>query len=70
MNQPDEISLRLDLIARILEAGGLTPEVDYTTATIIVWSDNWPILLELKQRSSSEKNPGTQEEDEDDSLCD
>ena len=69
MSRPDEISLRLDLIARLLEANGMTPEVNYAGATIIVRADNWPILIELKQRYPSEKSPGTKEEDGNDSLC-
>lgn len=50
MNQPDEISLQLDVIARLLEAHGFAVEVDYSSATIIVWADQWPILVRLRKR--------------------
>ena len=46
----------LDLIARMLEAAGYAVEVDYTTAVIIVWLDEWPISMEVKRRNSSSHN--------------
>jgi hypothetical protein len=45
VNQPDEITQALDVIARLLETNGYALEVDYQGATIIVWTDNWPILI-------------------------
>jgi len=51
MNQPDEVSRQLDVIARLLEAHGFAVEVNYPAATIIVWTDNWPVLVSLKKRS-------------------
>ncbi len=46
----DPVIIHLDLIARAIEAMGYAVEVDYTTATIIVWLDEWPITIEIKQR--------------------
>ena len=46
----DPIIFELDVIARLLEAAGYAVEVDYTGATIIVWLDVWPVLIELKTR--------------------
>lgn len=44
----DPVHLHLNLIARMLETAGYAIEVDYTTAVIIVWLDEWPIVLEVK----------------------
>jgi hypothetical protein len=52
----DPVTIHLDLIARALEAMGYAVEVDYTSATIIVWLDEWPIAIEVKQRSESYGN--------------
>lgn len=49
MQQPDEISLCLDRIARLLEMNGYAVEVDYAGAVIIVWDENWPIVVKIKQ---------------------
>lgn len=51
MTQPDEISRQLDVIARLLELNGYAVEVDYTSAVIIVWNDNWPIVVEVKNQT-------------------
>jgi hypothetical protein len=50
MTQPDEITMRLDVIARLLELNGYAVEVDYTGATVLVWADEWPILVKLGHR--------------------
>jgi hypothetical protein len=47
-------AVHLDLIARALEAMGYAVEVDYTTAVIIVWLDEWPIAIEVKRRPKSD----------------
>ena len=54
MDQPDEISLHLCEIARLLEIWGYGVEVDYTGATIIVWTDNWPVIVKVKNRRQAE----------------
>lgn len=51
MTQPDEITRQLDVIARILELNGFAVEVHYSSATIIVWTENWPIVIEVKHRA-------------------
>jgi len=48
MIQPDEISRQLDVIARLLEMNGYAVEVDYAGAVIIVWNENWPIVVAVK----------------------
>jgi len=49
----DPVIIHLDLIARALEAMGYAVEVDYTSATIIVWLDEWPITIEVKRRKGT-----------------
>jgi hypothetical protein len=46
----DPVITHLDLIARMLEAAGYAVEVDYTSAIIIVWLDEWPVTIEVKRR--------------------
>jgi len=50
----DPVVVHLDLIARALEAMGYAVEVDYTTAVIIVWLDEWPVAIEVKRRPKSD----------------
>lgn len=50
MNQPDEITRHLDEIAMLLESNGYAVEVSYSGATIIVWTDVWPIVVEVKKQ--------------------
>lgn len=50
MNE-DPVITHLNLIARALEALGYCLEVDYTGATIIVWLDEWPAMVAVKQRN-------------------
>lgn len=50
MNE-DPVITHLDLIARTLESMGYGVEVDYTGATIIVWLENWPALVKVKQQN-------------------
>lgn len=45
----DPVLLHLDLIARLLKTAGYALEVDYSAATIIVWTDNWPIHLSVER---------------------
>jgi len=45
----DPINFHLDLIARLLEAAGYAVEVNYSGATIVVWLDEWPAIVELKR---------------------
>ena len=52
MSQPDEITYQLDKIARLLEANDYGIEVHYNSAAIIVWTDNWPVVVEVKQRKN------------------
>ena len=61
MNQPDPISLQMDVIARLLETAGYAIDVDYPGASIIVWCENWPIVVAIKQ---------PRKEDSNDSICD
>ncbi len=56
MTQPDEISVQLDVIARLLESRGYAVEVDYTSATIIVWNENWPVLVKVKRQRAKDKS--------------
>ncbi len=46
----DPVVTQLDLIARLLESAGYIVDVDYTTAVIIVWLDEWPITIEVRRR--------------------
>ncbi len=46
----DPLITHLCLIARLLEAAGYAIDVDYTTATIIVWLDEWPVVVEIRKR--------------------
>lgn len=54
MNE-DPVILHLDLIARALEALGYGVEVDYSGATIIVWLDEWPALIEVRRKQITNK---------------
>ncbi|QQS46610.1 MAG: hypothetical protein IPM66_22370 [Acidobacteriota bacterium] len=45
----DPVIRHLDLIARALEAMGYTVEVDYTSALVIVWLDEWPVVIEVRR---------------------
>jgi hypothetical protein len=45
----DPISVHLDIIARALEAMGYAVEVNYASATIVVWLDEWPATVEIKK---------------------
>lgn len=56
MIQPDEVTRSLDLIARLLEANDYAIEVDYAGATIIVWTDHWPAIVEVRQRGERQDN--------------
>jgi hypothetical protein len=59
MNQPDPISLQIDVIARLLETAGYAIDVDYVGATIIVWCENWPLLVQIKrQKAKGKKQKG------------
>ena len=49
----DAISWHLDLIARWLESKGYAIEVDYGTACIMVWVENWPLVLEIKRQPAA-----------------
>ena len=63
----DHVSLHLDVIARWLEGNGYAIEVDYATACIVVWLENWPLVLELKHRRTaqpSEASPTTLDHEE------
>jgi len=53
MIQPDEITRELDVIARILELNGYAVEVHYSSATIIVWTENWPVVVEIKRQEAN-----------------
>ena len=55
MTQPDEITRQLDEIARLLEANGYGVEVNYGSATIIVWTDNWPVVVEVKRQKAKDE---------------
>jgi hypothetical protein len=48
----DAVTQHLSLIARLLEAAGYAIEVDYATAAIIVWLDEWPVVVEVKRNRS------------------
>ena len=47
MNDP--VNEQLDVIARLLESYGFALEVDYPGAVIIVWAENWPLLIKIKR---------------------
>ena len=49
MTTNDPVNMHLDVIARWLESSGYAIEVDYATACIVVWVENWPLVLELKR---------------------
>ncbi len=53
----DPVIRHLDLIARALESMGYTVEVDYTSALVIVWLDEWPVVIEVR-RSGRLKRQG------------
>jgi hypothetical protein len=44
----DPVITHLCLIARLLKAAGYAIDVDYAAATIIVWLDEWPASLEIR----------------------
>ena len=50
MSPVDPVITHLDLIARLLESAGYAVEVDYTSALVIVWLDEWPVVVEVKRR--------------------
>ncbi len=50
MSLNDPVAVHLDVIARWLESRGYAIEVVYASATIIVWAENWPIVVELQPR--------------------
>ncbi|MBL8208275.1 MAG: hypothetical protein JNM09_28845 [Blastocatellia bacterium] len=56
MNSSDPISLQIDVIARLLETAGYAIDVDYTCATIIVWCENWPVLIEIKRQKAAHES--------------
>lgn len=68
MNQPDPVLLQLDVIARLLETCGYAIDVNYTSASIVVWCENWPVLVEVRRKP----NPDLPEQGEKDhdSICD
>ena len=45
----DPVITHLDLIARLLEAAGYAVEVNYSSAVIVVWLDEWPVIVEVKK---------------------
>jgi hypothetical protein len=63
MAQPDEVSTQLDVIARLLEACGFAVEVDYPGATIIVWTENWPLLVKVRRQKSGVGSQESEEEE-------
>ena len=50
MNE-DPVQTHLNLIARLLEGAGYAVEVVETSALVIVWLDEWPVVVEVKKRS-------------------
>ncbi len=56
MPSEDSIITHLNLIARLLEAAGYAIEVDYTSAIVIVWLDEWPVVIEVKRRIKTQSN--------------
>jgi hypothetical protein len=62
MTTNDSVSWHLDIIARWLEANGYVIEVDYATACIVVWLENWPLVLELKRPRAAQDSTATHEE--------
>lgn len=55
MSQPDEITRHLDELARLLEAHDYCIEVHYGSAAIIVWTDNWPVVVQVKKQPAEGK---------------
>ncbi len=49
----DPLIIHLSLIARLLEAAGYAIDVDYTAASIIVWLDEWPVVVEIRKSSTN-----------------
>jgi hypothetical protein len=45
----DPVITHLNLIARLLEAAGYAIDVDYSTAAIVVWLDQWPAVVEIRK---------------------
>lgn len=43
----DPIVLELDKLACLLENNGYAVKVDYTGASITVWTENWPMEIRL-----------------------
>lgn len=52
----DPVITHLNLIARMLETAGYAVEVDYSSAIVIVWLDEWPIVVEVKRRGKTLKS--------------
>ena len=46
----DPVITHLNLIARLLEAAGYAVEVVYSSALVIIWLDEWPVVVEVKRR--------------------
>lgn len=63
MSHENEVSLQLDVIARLLETCGYAIEVDYTGAVIIVWTDHWPVMVKVKSRKAKGKRQKAAEEE-------
>jgi hypothetical protein len=61
MTQPDEVSTQLDVIAHLLEARGFAVEVDYGGATVIVWAENWPLLVKVGRRKAGDGSRKSEE---------
>lgn len=56
MTTNDSVSQQLDFIARWLEGNGYAIDVDYATACIVVWIENWPLVVELQRRSAAQSS--------------
>lgn len=64
MTQPDPISIQLDRLARLLEDHGYAIEVNYTSVTITVWMEEWPIHVRLAREQPASCEETTKDKDD------
>ena len=55
MSEIDPVAAQLDALALLLETNGYALEVNYTGATITVWTEAWPIQVKAKVKRQKAK---------------
>jgi len=62
----DKVTAHLDRIAQMLESGGYAIDVNYASATITVWIEEWPISVEIKSEKERDESGEAGKADEPD----